>query len=427
MGKITLNHITKIEGHARLDLEVEEGKLLKCELGSIEGSRYFEGLLVGRKYNEAQEISTRICGICSSAHNIAAIMAIENALGVVPSKQTVLLRELQTIGERIRSHATHLYFLALPDYLGFESALEMAPKLKKEVRRALRLMKLGNDIVTLISGRVIHPIAPTIGGFLHIPKQENLDEIKKRLVAAEEDVMETAKLVAKLPQPDFKRATRYMCIVKDDQFGMSQGDINVSGKIFKQEQLHEFTKEYHERFSTANFVVTEDHSYSVGALARVNNNKEKLSENTQKFIKDHKLEFPTDNPFYNNVCQALELIHYRDECIKVLDSFKVQPESIVDIKLKDSHGIAANEAPRGTLFHEYKLDKTGTITYANIITPTAQSLRNINEDVAAYVQQMLDANTSKDKMVLEIEKLIRAYDPCFSCSSHFLKVNWKGI
>lgn len=428
MGKITLNHITKIEGHARLDLEVDEGKLKKCQLGSIEGSRYFEGLLVGRMYNEAQEISTRICGICSSAHNIAAIMAIENAIGVQPSKQTVILRNLQTIGERIRSHATHLYFLALPDYLGFESALEMAPKLKKEVQRALRLMKLGNDIVTLVSGRVIHPIAPTIGGFLHIPKQTDLESIRKRLEESEEDIMETAKLVAGLKIPEFVRPTKYMCIVKEDQFGMSQGDIKISNQVVRQDQLHKFTEEYHEKFSTANFVVTQGHSYSVGALARVNNNQEKLSPAAREFIQKNKFKFPSDNPFLNNLCQAIELIHYREECISLLKDFKVNPDDkIVHYEVKAGHGIAANEAPRGTLWHEYKVDEQGVITYANIITPTAQSLRNINEDIAAYVQQMLDKNTGKDEMVLEIEKLIRSYDPCFSCSSHFLKVNWKGI
>ena len=172
--EITLNHITKIEGHARLDLKVEDGKLTRCDLGSTEGSRYFQALLKGRPWSDAPEITSRICGICSSAHGVCSVMAMENALGIKPSKQTVALRELQTIGERIRSHATHLYFLALPDYLGYESALAMAPKYKKELARALRLVKLGNDLVATISGRIMHQISTTIGGLLIFLLLKNL-------------------------------------------------------------------------------------------------------------------------------------------------------------------------------------------------------------------------------------------------------------
>jgi len=195
MGEITLNHITKIEGHARLDLKVEDGKLVKCHLGSIEGSRYFQGLLKGREWSDAPVITSRICGICSSAHGVVSVMALENAFGIKPSKQTLILRELQTIGERIRSHATHLYFLAVPDYLGYESALAMAPKFKVEVARALRLIKLGNELITLISGRVMHQISTVVGGFTHFPKQSELDDMRKRFEDAEEDINETVKLV----------------------------------------------------------------------------------------------------------------------------------------------------------------------------------------------------------------------------------------
>jgi sulfhydrogenase subunit alpha len=424
MGRITLNHITKVEGHARLDLEIDKGKLKRCEIGSIEGSRYFEGLLKGRGWNEPQEIATRICGICSSAHNVAAIMAMENALGVKPSSQTVVLRELQTIGERIRSHAAHLYFLALPDYLGYESALQMAGKYKKEVSCALRLMKLGNDIVTLISGRVIHPVSPAIGGFLAFPSQDALDEIRDRLEGAYDDIMKTGILITSLKYPDFSRETQYMSIVKNNGFGTSQGKIKIGGKIYEQRDFHNFVEEYHEPFSSANFVVRDGKAYCVGALARVNNSKEMLSNETRKFMKRIDISFPSANPFHNNVAQALELIHYREECLTLLDDLKVEHEEIAKIKIREGHGIAASEAPRGTLWHEYKVNNKGIITYANIVTPTAQFLRNLNEDISLYVQQLLDAKASKNTIVLEIEKLIRSYDPCFSCSSHFLKVNW---
>src|SRR3989338_4906892 len=294
MATITLNHITKVEGHARLDLKIENNKVKKCELGSIEGSRYFEGLLKGRKWIEAHEITTRICGICSSAHNVAAIMAIENALNVASSKQTIALMQLQTIGERIRSHTAHLYFLALPDYLGYESAIAMAPKFKKEIQAALRLLKLGNDLVALTTGRAIHPVAPTIGGFLHFPAQEDLDEIRKRLDNSHQDIITTNQLISALKFPDFQRPTQYMCIVKNDEFGTSHGHIMIGNKTYAQSQFHDFIEEYHEPFSTANFAVREGKSYSVGALARFNNNKEKLSKETKQYMKKIEIKFPSN-------------------------------------------------------------------------------------------------------------------------------------
>ncbi|MBD3164109.1 hypothetical protein GF323_02840 [Candidatus Woesearchaeota archaeon] len=424
MATITLNHITKVEGHARLDLEIDKSTVKRCELGTVEGSRYFEGLLKGREWNEVQEISTRICGICSSAHNVAAIMAMENCQQVKPSRQTVALRQLQTIGERIRSHAAHLYFLALPDYLGYESALQMAPKHKKDVQAALRLMKLGNDIVALISGRVMHPVSPAIGGFLHFPSQESLDEMRDRLDRAEEDAMAANAVFANLKYPEFERESQYMSIVKDDEFGTSYGNIKIGGKLYKQERYMDFVNEYHVPYSSANFVVRENKAYAVGALSRLNNNSEKLSRGARQYMDNLGFKFPSYNPFHNLAAQALELIHYREECIRLLDNLKVEKEELPKIKVREGHGIAANEAPRGTLWHEYKTDAKGRVIYANIVTPTAQFLRNLNEDIRAYVQQLLDKNASKKVLVDEIEKLIRAYDPCFSCSAHFLRVNW---
>ncbi len=426
MGSITLNQITKIEGHARLDLEIDKGKVKKCELGSIEGSRYFEGLLKGRRYDEAQEISTRICGICSSAHNVAAITAIENALRIKPPTQTLALRQLQTIGERIRSHVTHLYFLALPDYLGFESALEMAPHYRREIQRALRLISLGNRMVSLVTGRVIHPVAPTIGGFLHFPSQEDLRYVSENLDKAYEDIIETNNLIASLEFPDFHRGREYLSVYKEDEFATVQGAIKVGPHVFEPRQFHQFIEEYHEPFSTSNFVVKEGRPYAVGALARINNNRCLLSPETHEYMKKLNIEFPSDNPFHNLMAQALELIHYRETCTNLLERFAVSREDVNPVELKAGHGIAAIEAPRGTLWHEYEVDDQGILTYANIVTPTAQFLRALNEDIAAYVQTLLNGGHSKQRIILEVEKLIRSYDPCFSCSSHVVNVIWDG-
>ncbi|MFH1848806.1 MAG: Ni/Fe hydrogenase subunit alpha [archaeon] len=424
MRNITLNHITKIEGHARLDLKIDRGHVVQCELGSVEGSRYFEGLIKGRRYREAPEITMRVCGICSSAHGVASILAMENTLGIKPTEQTLALRTLQTIGERIRSHATHLYFLSLPDYLGYESALQMTGKYRAEIGRALRLMKLGNDMVTLVTGRVIHPISPTIGGFLHLPADDDLSNVRQRLDSAHQDILDTCKLFSTLDYPDFSRKTQYLSIINDLEFGTSAGRMKIGDQVFEQKDFHRFIGEYHEPYSTANFVVRENKSYSVGAMARFNNNMDKLGPETRSYMKELDISFPSHNPFHNTIAQALELIHYRGECMKLLDRIEIEQEEPVKAEVKAGHGIAANEAPRGTLWHEYKVNNKGMITYANIVTPTAQFLRNLNEDIAAYVQQLLDNGAGKRKLVLEIEKLIRSYDPCFSCASHFLDVRW---
>jgi sulfhydrogenase subunit alpha len=349
---------------------------------------------------------------------------MENALGIKPSEQTLILRDLQTIGERIRSHATHLYILALPDYLGYESAIEMAPKFPKEIARALRLMKLGNDMVVAVSGRVMHQVATNVGYFTHYPKQEDLELFRKRLEAAKSEIFETAKLIASLKLPDLEIDSPFFSLTMKDMYAISYGDVKVGEKTFKQKDYDSVIREYHEPYSNANFVVKEGKAYYVGALARINNNYKFLSPEAKKFMKKVGFVVPNKNPFYNNLSQAIELIHYWEECVKLLKKFKVKHEDAPKIKIKAGHGIAANEAPRGTLWHEYKIDDNGMITYGRIIAPTTQLLRHMQDAIAKYVQQMLDSGKPQEQIVFEIEKLIRTYDPCFSCATHFLEVKW---
>lgn len=421
-NSLSLNHITKIEGHASLALQIDKGVIKRCELSSVEGSRYFEGLLKDRHYSEASEISSRICGICSCAHTIAAIMAIENALKLKVSEQTYRLRKLITIAERIRSHATHLYFFTLPDYLGYESALEMIPQHKNEVKSALRLMKLGNDMIKVFAGRDLHPVSATIGGTLKIPTNEELNIIQKRLESLKKDAMKTANLFEKLNYPKFTTESEFFSVHNNKEYGILEGSLISKNKKYLKHNYLNYLKEYHEPYSTANFVVKEGKSYSVGALARINNNHSQLSKTAKNILKKSKIKFPNNNIFINNYAQAIELVHYFDEAIDICKNFKPKNESIIKPKIKKGRGVSVIEAPRGLLFHDYELDKNGNIVHANIITPTAQNLRSMQDDIRAYTSTIL--KHPRDKIVLEIEKLIRAYDPCFSCSTHFLKVKW---
>ncbi|MFH1506779.1 MAG: Ni/Fe hydrogenase subunit alpha [archaeon] len=422
--KITLNHVCKVEGHGSLYVEIDKGKIMKCELGSVEGARYFEGLVQGKHFSQIKEITSRICGICSCAHTICSIKAVEDAFGVKVSEQVEVLRDLLTIGERIRSHATHLYLLALPDYLGYESAIAMAPNYKKEVARALELVKLGNTIVEIVGGREMHPVTPVVGGFTKIISKEDQEKLLKWLKQMKEDARITANLFLNIKYPKFERQTDYVSLKQIDEFPLIRGKVvSLNGMDIEQRDYLNHLKEYIEEHSSAKFSVKKGKSYYTGALARINTNLKLLSRDTEQVMKQSRIKFPSYNPFHNNAAQALELLHWIDQGIRILEKYEFKPEPVLEVKPKKGRGVAAVEAPRGILFHDYTFDENGNMVKANIVTPTAQSLRNMEEDIKEYLKKIL--SKPRKEIVMEIEKLIRAYDPCFSCSTHFLDVTWK--
>jgi len=421
--KIDLHHITKIEGHAKLYIKVEKNEIKECKLSSIEGSRYFEGLLKGKHYFEAHEISSRICGICSCAHTVCAVTAMEKGLNIKISEQSEELRKLLTLAERIRSHAAHLYFLALPDYMGYESALAMVSEHKDAIKRALRLMKIGNEMVRVIGGRDMHPVSVTVGGFLNIPKKEELRLLGEKLKILKTDAIKTAELFGSLEIPEQENECEYFSLKKRKEYAVIDGMLVSNKSKFKQSEYLEFFKEYHTPYSTANFVTKDDKSFMTGALARFNNNFSQLSKDTKKAVHKSKFKFPNNNPFVNNFCQAAELIHCFDHAIKICEKLEPVDEKPVKPELKACRGVAAIEVPRGLLFHDYTLDKNGIIQKANIITPTAQNLKNMEDNIRTFLPSALKLK-KEEKINIEIEKLIRSYDPCFSCSTHFLKVKW---
>lgn len=421
---IELDHITKIEGHADLNIKIEEGKVKKVELAVFEGARFFESIIKGRAYNEVPLLVSRVCGICSCIHNVASVTALEEALGVTVSEQTNNLRELMCLGERIRSHVTHLYFLALPDYLGYESAIAMSKVYRKEVDTALKLMKLGNDLVSAVAGRDLHPVTNVVGGFSRLPEKKELEGLLEQLKEHRQDFVETAGLFAKLDYPDFERRTHYFSIEKYGDYFRAGGRMSCFGEYcLPTDNYEEHIREYLQPYSTAKFAVLEGKSYMVGSLARLNNNFDSLNDTVKKLIDESKYSLPSYNPFLNNLAQALELVDNVDraiECIKCLDLKREKP---VEVKAREGHAVSAVEAPRGTLFHEYTLNSRGEVEKANIVTPTAQNLRSIEDDIREFLPDRL--NKSRDEIVTDLEKLIRSYDPCISCSTHFLEVKFE--
>ncbi len=432
--KITLNHITKVEGHAEVDISIKDGKIEHCHVHSIEGARYFEGLIKGRKYDEVTLITSRICGICSCGHTIASIKAIENAFGIKPTIQTELLRELVTIGERIRSHASHIYFFSLPDFLGYGNAIEMAKKYGQEVKDCLEIIRVGNEIIKCVGGRDMHPFCPVVGGFTKDPDTKKLKELKKELTNLLPLAEKCVELFAGLDVPDYeKKGTVFVSMEDHESFPLHNGKIiSNTGISFDPEDYEKFIKEYFHKGSTAKFATIEGKEFMTGALARINNSEDRLSPRVKKLIKKLNIKLPSENLFLNNLAQAVEILHWAERAIEIIENNEFKPEPIIPPKFvhgRKYRGIGAIEVPRGILFHDYTFNAEGILQEANIITPTVQNLADMETNVKTYLNEVLEKNPNekKENLIMGIEKMVRAFDPCFSCSTHFLKVNWTEL
>ncbi len=420
--EINLNHICKIEGHAHLTLKIEKNKVKKCELKAAEGARFFEALVINKNLKDVQEIVSRICGICSSSHSVCAVQALEEALNIQPSEQQQIIRELLMIGERIRSHTTHLYFMALPDYLGFSSALTLSKEHHDKIDTALSLISLGNKIVEIVGGREMHP-------FLNIKEQitkkeeQKTKQVIEKLQQTKQEIIKTIELFQSLTYPELERNTDCLSLYEPNKYAIISGKIKSRLGLINDDNYKNHLKENIKEYSTSKFVLKDGKPYLTGAIARINNNYHELDEESWSLLK--KSSLPLNNPFQNNIAQAIELLHMANRAKELIPKLVSDEKLNQEIKIKQGEAVSSVEAPRGTLFHEYKIDKTGKITYCNIITPTTQNLNMMEQDIITYVNQLLQKSTTKEKIVFEIEKLIRAYDPCFSCSTHFLKVDWE--
>ncbi len=417
MKEINLDQICKIEGHASLKLKIEKNKVKVCELEAQEGARFFEALVLGKNIDDVQEIVSRICGICSSSHSVCAIQALEKAIGIEPNESQKALRELLILGERLRSHATHLYFLSLPDYYGFSSALDMAKEHKEKIDDALTLITLGNKIVSIVGGREIHPFIKIKESMKNLEKaKEAVEEIEK----VKPIIIRTIKLFSSLDYPKLERDTDYFSLHENDCYAATSGRLKSASGLIDSKDYKKHLKEDLKEYATSKFALKDGKPFVVGAIARIKNNQENLDFESRKLLGTIKIDM--SNPFHNNLAQAIEMLQIvnrvKDLILRINEN---EPE---EIKIKPGHAVSAVEAPRGTLFHEYKVSSEGKITYCNIITPTVQNLSMMEQDITRYVDLLLEKKVPKEKIVNEIEKLIRAYDPCFSCSTHFLKVNW---
>ena len=426
--RIDVHHVTRVEGHGNIVVEVADGKLKECRFDVVETPRFFEAMLRGRPYTEASHITSRICGICATGHATASLRASENALGVELSKQSQLLRKLVFHGEILDSHVLHAYMLVAPDFLGVGSVIPLATTHREVVLRALRMKKLAGDLCAAISGRHTHPIAMTVGGFTHFPSRAELKSLRQRLVDARADVDATVDLFAQLPWPSFERETEYISLHKPDEYAFIDGEIMSSdGPRLPSERYAEVTNEYLVPHSSAKLTRHLRESYMVGALARFNNNYSQLHPRAQAAAEKLGIKPIVTNPFLNTAAQVVEIAHCIEDAINLIDQLLdmgIQPEKPAPVHLKpDARGVGVCEVPRGMLIHSYWIGEDGKLTGAECIIPTNQNVANLEADMRSFVPQILEKPA--DAMQLDLEMLVRAYDPCISCSVHVMKVREK--
>ncbi len=422
---INVHHVTRVEGHGNITVNARDGKIEEITWAISEPPRFFEAMFRGLSYKDVTWIAPRICGICSIAHSNCSIQATEAAFGVQPSEQTILLRELLEHAETLQSHVLHFYFLAAPDFLGAGSAFSLAHTHKEAVLRALRLKKLANDLADLIGGRKVHPITCIVGGFTRVPEVSQLRVMQQRLTQAMDDLKETVKLFKGLNIPDFFRETEYIALKDPAEYAFISGNITSTDTgIAPIASYLQITNEFCVPHSTAKFTRHNRDSYMVGALARFNNNFIQLSPEAQEAAENFGLTPICHNPYMISMAQIVESIHIVEDGLKLIDQLIQRGinEEKLDVKVKSGRGIGAVEAPRGTLFHDYVYDDHGILTEANCIVPTNQNHNNIQKDMEALVPSII--HKSQEEITHMLEMLVRAYDPCISCSTHLLKVKF---
>lgn len=424
---IQVDHVTRVEGHGSIRVCARDGQVENLTLSITEANRFFESFTDGMLPHEIPWIVGRICGICCVGHQLAASKAVEAALGLTVSAQSLRLRKLLNESQILQSHLLHVYFLAVPDYIGVPSVLPLIKTHPEVVKRALALKHLANDFTRVIGGRALHPMANTLRGWRKLPNLDELEQIRDRLLAALPDLDASVDIVADLKLPDFERETEYVSLTHPDEYALYDGEIRSSDnrETVPVAEYRRVSNEFTVPHSTAKFARWHRDSYMVGALARVNNNFAQLQPKAQEAAERLGLRVPCFNPYMNNVAQAVEIVHCAHNSLMMLE--QVLDEGLVEEDISytagPGHAAGAVEVPRGVLFHEYRFDDEGRCRGADAVIPTSQNINNIERDMKAFAPRMV-AEMSREEVTLHLEMLLRAYDPCISCSVHLLDVEF---
>ena len=419
---ITVGMIARVEGEGALRVTVNEGIVQDVELRIFEPPRFFEAFLVGRHYDEVADIVARICGICPVAYQMSAVHALEQIFGISVEGALRDLRRMLYCGEWIESHTLHVYMLHAPDFLGYPSAIVMAKDHPEIVTRGLRLKKAGNALMTLLGGRSVHPVSVKVGGFSRVPLRRELDHLKEELLWAREAAVETVRWVAGFDFPDFPQDYDFVALRPSGEYPFNEGPILSGGGLkIAATEFEQHFREEQAPYSTALQCRLHGASYVVGPLARLNLNRDRLTPLSQQVLLETGLPLPLCNPFHAIVARSVEILYAIDETLRIIDGYEPPASPSVPVVPRAGTGMACTEAPRGMLYHRYRVDDDGLIREAKIVPPTSQNQRRIEEDLRAYLPRVLEF--PNEQVALGCEKVIRCYDPCISCATHFLTLD----
>ena len=419
---IRVEYLARVEGEGGLTIRVRDGKVVGVQLRIFEPPRFFEAFLRGRAFAEAPDITARICGICPVAYQMSAVHAMEAALGVEVGGALRALRRLLYCGEWLESHTLHIYLLHAPDFLGYPDAVRMAADHREAVQRGLQLKKVGNEVLTLLGGREIHPINVRVGGFYRTPTRAELRPLAERLAWAREAALATVRWVAGFEFPDFALDYEFVALRHPDEYALNEGRIVSTGGLDLAARDYEahFVEEQVPHSNALHSTLRGRGPYLVGPLARYALNFDRLSPLAQEAARDAGLGPVVQNPFQSIVVRAVEVLWACDEALRIIDAYEPPPRPAVEVVPRAATGHWATEAPRGLLYHRYGLDAAGTIVDAKIVPPTSQNQKRIEEDLAEFVPPRLALPA--ERLTWACEQAVRNYDPCISCATHFLTV-----
>ncbi len=418
---IDIKHLTRVEGHGNIRISIRDGRVEEARWEVVETPRFFEAMLVGKKWENAPWICGRICGICSIGHTLASIRAVENAFGIVPTVQTAALRLLLKHMETLQSHVLHLYFLAAPDFVNAGSVFPLINSHPDVVKRAAMLKLLANDFCDCVGGRRMHPTRTVVGGFTMLPDKKDFEAFRKRLSDAMPDLLQTAELFKQFALPGFSRETEFVSLKGNGSYPFIGGDlVSTDGVLKKESDYRAMTNEYMVEQSTSKWSRLSRRSFAVGALARLNNNYPFLQQTAKDVASSFGLKPVDHNPFMNNIAKLVECVHVVMESIEIIDrllgtEWKEPRQKVVP---KEGVGVGAVEVPRGILYHCYEFDKEGRIRKSDCVIPTSQNHANIQHDLTALAEQYAKEGKKDRDIELLAQMLVRSYDPCISCSVH---------
>jgi coenzyme F420-reducing hydrogenase alpha subunit len=420
--RIKVDYLARVEGEGGLFVKIRGDDVVEARLDIFEPPRFFEAFLRGRKYTEAPDITARICGICPIAYQMSSAHAIESICGVILPKPLRELRRLIYCGEWIESHVLHIYMLHAPDFLGYDDAVQMAKNHPAVVTKALELKKIGNSLVTLLGGREVHPINVRVGGFYRVPRKPELARIKDRLEWARDAAIDTVRWTATLPFPELNQDYEFVSLRHRDEYPLNEGRI-VSSKglaVGYREFLEAFEEEHVAHSTALQARIKSRGGYLVGPLARYALNFDRLPAFLQTLAAEIGLGVGPRNPFKSIVVRALETAYACIEALRIVEDYEPPDRPAVPVEPRAGTGHWATEAPRGLLYHHYTIDDHGVITDARIVPPTSQNQKAIEADLLDFVRQNLEL--PDEELTWRCEQAIRNYDPCISCSCHFLKL-----